>query len=152
MFTPQDNDDVIGILREYNPRAIVENPGRIQETWVNSDVQIPTQEQYDAAKASLEQKRAAQIQARNAYQAALDQGYTIPGTNIVLSVSEKALTNFNSLASHLERKFAKNEITNSTIIPIPDKDGVIHPISYEDFDDMLIPYGDRCNEVFFMNI
>lgn len=152
MFTPQENDDVIGVLREYNERAIVENPGRIEETWKNSDVQIPTQAQYDAAKVSLEQKRAAQAQARSAYQTALDQGYTIPGTNIVLSVSEKALTNFNSLASHLERKFSKNEITNATMIPIPDKDGAIHLISYEDFDDMLITYGDRCNEVFFMNI
>jgi hypothetical protein len=149
MFTPQENDDVIGILREYNDRAIVTNPALIEETWVNSDVEIPNQTEYDAARTLFLEKLANQVVVRDEYNTALSEGWTLkPG--VVLSVGDASRVNIDTYSNHLDREYKAGNINLGTVIQIPDINKVNQYIKYGEFVTMLLPYGRRCLEVFNM--
>jgi hypothetical protein len=84
------------------------------------------------------------------YEQAIAEGFTIPNTNIVMSVSPKSVTTLNNYATHLDRKFQAGDIDANTLVEIVDKDDGKHKISYQDFVDMLIPLGDRALVVDFI--
>lgn len=150
MFIPHENDDINGILKEYHPQARVVNTALIEETWINSDVQIPTQEQYDLARESFFEKINQKAFQKTAFQNALDEGFEVK-SGIIISVSDKSRANFNDLAIHLEREFKASNITLETLIDIPDKNGDERKISYSEFLGMLIPYGRLCRHVYKLN-
>jgi hypothetical protein len=113
----------------------------------------PTEAEILAKKAELDAQAEAAKQKSAlvlAYEAAIEQGFTIPGTNIVMSVAPSSRAVLNDYASHLARKFDVDEITLQTPVQVVDKDDAVHVIEYEDFLAMLLPLGDRCLEVYFL--
>ena len=135
MFTPQENDDVIGILREYNARAIVENSALIEETWVNSDVEIPDQDEYDAAKGRLAEKRVAQAALNSQIQSGFDTGL---GFRLGLSKEAQAWIT--------QTKVSLDALgfTNDQPVEIPDANNVKKVISFGQFKAFLPPYIMAC--------
>lgn len=135
MFTPQENDDVIGILREYNERAIVTNPDLIEETWVNSDVEIPDQDEYDAAKGRLAEKRVIQAQTAAAIQSGYDTGL---GFRIGLDKDSQAWF------TQTQVSLGVLGFTDSQNVEIPDVNKVTKVVTYAQLKGFLNGYIMAC--------
>ena len=135
MFTPQENDDVIGILREYNERAIVINPDLIDETWVNSDVGIPDQDEYDSAKCRLAEKRVIQAQTAAAIQSGYDTGL---GFRIGLDKESQ------SWFTQTQVSLGVLGFTDSQNVEIPDVNKVTKVVTYAQLKGFLSGYIMTC--------
>lgn len=109
----------------------------------------PTEEAILAKWDQWKAERQAQKEAADSYNAVLSQGYDT-GLGFKLSIGEASQTRMDLYAAHLDRKAAAGQVSDSTMIPIVDKDDVVHSISYSQFKTLLIPFGDTCQGAYFL--